>query len=318
MIILLEKKYKDNNIAKNIIKHYKNAKVLEIDNYKNIFDKNIFWGIEKTLIIAWVNNAIIEAPDSYWYEWKWFFIKNSLNCIYNCKYCYLKWSFKNNINVIFVNYNDIKKQIIDITNKYKNEKLYFYSSDYSDNLAIDNLTSFTSEFIPFFWKFSNDVNLEIRTKSVNINNLYNLSVTENTEISFSLNPNSVISEYEDKTPSLDLRVKAINKLIKDWWKVGIRFVPLLEVANYKEIYLDFLLLLKSNIDFNNINSFFIGWLLYTNNDYNKLLIKEPNFDILYKLSHDNNWFYKSDLNVRQWFYMKFQEIIWRKCYKCFD
>jgi hypothetical protein len=41
MIIYLEKKYKDNKIAKNIINLYKNSEILEIDNYKNIFDKNI-------------------------------------------------------------------------------------------------------------------------------------------------------------------------------------------------------------------------------------------------------------------------------------
>jgi len=41
MIIYLEKKLKDNKIAKNIISKFFSAEVLEIDNYKNIFDKNI-------------------------------------------------------------------------------------------------------------------------------------------------------------------------------------------------------------------------------------------------------------------------------------
>jgi hypothetical protein len=41
MIIYLEKQYKNNKIVKNILSYYKNARVLEIDNYKNIFDKNI-------------------------------------------------------------------------------------------------------------------------------------------------------------------------------------------------------------------------------------------------------------------------------------
>jgi hypothetical protein len=52
MIIYLEKKYKDNKIAKNIINSYKDAEVLEIDNYKNIFDKNIPYRTEKSIIIA--------------------------------------------------------------------------------------------------------------------------------------------------------------------------------------------------------------------------------------------------------------------------
>jgi hypothetical protein len=62
----------------------------------------------------------------------------------------------------------MKKQILDVVKKRKDDKTYwFYTSDYSDNLAIDNLTNFTLEFVPFFDSFEN-VKAEIRTKSVNI------------------------------------------------------------------------------------------------------------------------------------------------------
>jgi len=53
--------------------------------------------------------------------------------------------------VFFVNYRHIKKQIKEVLLENKrNDTVWFYSSDYSDNLATDHITNFTHEFIPFF------------------------------------------------------------------------------------------------------------------------------------------------------------------------
>lgn len=319
MIIYLEKKYKDNKIAKNIISFYKDAEVLEIDNYKNIFDKNISYITEKSIIIAWVNNSILEAPVWYGHAWKWYFLKNSLNCIFDCKYCYLKWAFKNDIPVFFVNYDEMKAQILEkVDKRQNNEVIWFYSSDYSDNLATDNLTSFTSEFIPFFDELEN-VKMEIRTKSVNIKNLLSLKPSKNIEIAFSLNPSEIISKYELKTPLLDMRIDAINKLINAWWQVWIRFLPLLEIENYKEIYEKFLIEVAKKIDFSKVYSVFIGWLLYTKEDYNKMLKKEPHLDILYKLEDSKDGFVRENREVRDYFYNLFDGLIKeQKCNRCLD
>jgi hypothetical protein len=67
-----------------------------------------------------------------------------------------------------VNYDDIKSQILDkIKERKDNKTIWFYTSDYSDNLATDNLTNFCEEFVPFFDSLKN-VKTENRTKSINI------------------------------------------------------------------------------------------------------------------------------------------------------
>lgn len=359
MIIYIEKNLRDNKIAKNIISFYKDADVLEIDNYKNIFDKNIPYKTEKSIIIAWVNNAILEAPVWYGHAWIWYFLKNSLNCIFDCKYCYLKWAFKNDLPVFFVNYEEMKKQILEKLSEIrwsisKNEEIrernffskwdylnnvseweknisdkefqssldietiWFYSSDYSDNLSTDNLTSFSSEFIPFFDSLEN-VKMEIRTKSINIKNLLSQKHSKNIEIAFSLNPSEVISKYELKTPGLDMRIEAINKLIEAWWQVWIRFLPLLEIENYKEIYEKFLKEVTKKIDFSKVYSVFIWWLLYTKEDYNKMLKKEPYLDVLYKLEDSKDGFVREKREVRDYFYNLFDWLIRdQKCNRCLD
>lgn len=321
MLLYIEKKLLDNNITKNILSLNKNSEILLIDNYKNIFDKPIAWSIEKSLIIWSVNNAIMEAPDLYWHNWWGFFLKNSLNCIYDCSYCYLKWAFKNDIPVLFVNYDDIKVQILNTIKKFritnKNDTIRFYSSDYSDNLATDNLSKFCDEFIPFFDTLDN-VKMEIRTKSANINSLLKLKPSKNTEIAFSLNPEEIINKYELKTVSLDLRIACINKLLDKWWNVWIRFLPLLEVNDYKNIHISFLEYITSKINFNLIYSVFISWLLYTKKDYNKILEKKPYLDILYKIEDSNDWFVREKREVRDFFYNLFDEYINVKCNRCLD
>jgi len=85
--------------------------------------------------------------------------------------------------------------------------------------------NFNQSFIPFFEKFPN-VLMESRTKSSNIKPLLSLKNEtlrhlnnetmrsfQNTEISFSLNPQSIIDSFEHKTSSLDQRINSINTLL---------------------------------------------------------------------------------------------------------
>jgi len=317
MLIYIEKEQLNNEITQNILSKYGESEILVIDNYKNIFDKNIYWETEKSIIVAWIKNALLQAPFWYWHKWKWFFIKNSLNCVYDCSYCFLKWAFKNEFLTFFVNYKHIKNEILNEISKNPDKSYWFYSSDYSDNLATDNLTNFTNEFIPFFDKLEN-AKMEIRTKSSNIWNLLKLKPSKNTEIAFSLNPKEIIESYENLTTDLDKRIESINKLIETWWQVGIRFMPLLEVENYQKIYRDFLEYVIKRIDFSKIYSVFIWWLMYTYNDYNKILQKQPYLDILYTLQKNKDWFYKENFFVREWFYNLFWELLWNKCNICLD
>lgn len=64
MIIYIEKQAKIYPRAQDILSKFHKAQVIEIDNYKNIFDKNTASLKEKkSIIIAKLNSpAILEAP----------------------------------------------------------------------------------------------------------------------------------------------------------------------------------------------------------------------------------------------------------------
>ena len=318
MLIYYERSVINLARTKDIFKKYKNAELLEIGNYKNIFDKKLSGQPQNSIVLASVNNAISKAPPLYGHPWWGYFFKNSLNCVYDCSYCYLKWAFKNEQNVFFLNYEDIKQQITKTIWESKNEVNWFYSSDYSDNLATDSITDFCHEFIPFF-ALQKHAKMEIRTKSTNIQSMLNLTPTNNVEIAFSLNPAEVIAEHEKLTSSLEKRIHAINTLINAWWQVGIRFIPLIECENYERVYNEFLDYILQNIDIDAIYSVFIGWLLYTHDDYNEILKKQPYLKILHDLEKWNDGYYRESQKMRKFFYMLFQEKLWKNtCNLCLD
>ena len=322
MILYIERKYADNPLAQNIAKQYPNASLLLVDNYKNIFDLSLAGTTDKTLIIAGLNNALSEAPKWYGHAGHGFFFKNSLNCIYDCSYCYLRGSFKNNTNVFFVNYEHIQQQITDkiatVRATDPDTPIWFYSSDYSDNLATDALTQFSKHFIPFFEQFEN-VFMEIRTKSTHIAPLLEHKNIKNTEIAFSLNPSEVVEKYEFLTPRLDTRIDAIQQLMDAGYHVGIRFMPLLEIPNYQQIYTDFLEHISKKIEFSQLYSVFIGWLLYTKQDYNRVFKKDPQLDILHTLSDSWDGYYRESPEVREYFYTLFESYMKNaNCNRCLE
>lgn len=323
MILYIEKQAKNYQQTQKIIDRFPKAQIIEIDHYKNIFDKNTAWLQEnKSIIIAKLTSpAITPAPDWYGHTKQAYFFKTSLGCIYDCSYCFLKGAFKTEHMVFFVNYDDIKEQISDKIWELKTsgitEEIWFYSSDYSDIQGMDMISWFNMEFIDFFEQFEN-VKMEIRTKSGNMKSLLELWYTpKNTEIALSLNPQKLIERYETGTSSLSMRVKAINTLIEKDWKVGIRLLPLLPVRDYKTIYQDFFRELKDEIDISQISSSFASGLLYTKRDYNTMLKKYPSLDILHYLNLEDDDFYRESREVRNTFY-SMTKALDQKCILCLE
>lgn len=331
MILYIEKDTINYPQTQKILSLFPDADKIYIKNYKNIFDKSIPLHQEKSIIIAKLTwSAIWKTPDNYGHTPNTYFFKTSLNCVFDCSYCYLKGAFKNNIQVYFVNYDDIKKQINEVIKKEQNPPnplnkgdlkeqvpIRFYSSDYSDILWSNKISNFLEEFVPFFENFEN-VMMEVRTKSTNIQEILDLwFIPKNTEFAFSLNPDELIKKYEKWTPSLDDRIKAINKLLELNYKVGLRFLPLLPVKNYENIYKEFIDYVKNSIDIKKIHSSFASGLLYTKEDYNNILKKYPNLDILYRLKLEKDWFVRCDRDMRNFFYNLFKDLD-ENCMICMD
>ncbi len=286
MLIYYESKIKNLPLAQQIFEDFWNSEKIEIQHYKNLFDSKIWnYTIEPLIILAKQEHiTILPTPENYWFPWKSFFFKPSLNCFFNCKYCYLQWTFKNRFPVFFLNYEDMQKEIINKIKKERqswfNDQLTFYASNYADLLATENISHFHKNFLPFCESLPNNVLIETRTKSANINTLLNYtenlkwkSPTQKIEIAFSLSPRIIAKKYELWTATLDEKIEAINKLIEKWFRIWLRFLPLLPIKNFHQIYSGFLDEVINKINTNKIASITIAPLIFNQWDYNVLTKK---------------------------------------------
>ncbi len=314
MLIYLEQHAKEYPLTKKILSRFSDSSVVEIQHYKNVFDKKIGYPTEKCLILAKSDRLkLFPVPENYGYpDCKAFFFVTQLNCIFDCAYCYLKGAFKNDFPVIFVNYSDIqeelRRKIIELRDEWYKGKIVFYASNYSDLVGMESLSWFHQSFIPFFEQFDN-VLMETRTKSGNIQSLLDLDIIpQNTEIAFSLNPQAIIESYEHWSSSLKSRISAIKTLQAKWWKVGLRFLPLLPVPGYVEIYEQFLRELCQEIDINNVNSIFLATLIYNKQDWITIQKKESEFKLLKDLEVDEDGLVRvsaTDREVFDWLFRKY-------------
>ena len=289
MLIYYESKIKDLPLTHQIFEQFKNSEKIEIQHYKNLFDAKIWnYKTEPLIILAKQEHiAILPTPENYWFPWKSFFFKPSLNCFFNCKYCYLQWTFRNRFPVFFLNYEDMQKEIINQIQKERkswfDDQITFYASNYADLLATESISHFHENFLPFCETLPDNVLIETRTKSANIaplldyaKNLNWNSPTQKMEIAFSLSPRIIAEKYELWTAMLDEKLNAINQLLEKWFRVGLRFLPLLPVENFQQIYSDFLDEIINEIDINKISSIAIAPLIFNQWDYNVLIKKYQN------------------------------------------
>ena len=286
MLIYYETKVKNFSITKQIFENFWNSEKVEIQHYKNLFDINIWnYKTQPFIILAKQEHiAILPTPENYWFPWKSFFFKPGLNCFFNCKYCYLQWTFKNRFPVFFLNYEDMQKEISNQIEKERNNwfngQITFYASNYTDLLATENISHFHEKFLPFCESLPDDVLIETRTKSNNITTLLNYaknlkwnSPTQKMEIAFSLSPRTIAQNYELWTATLDQKIESINRLLEIWFRVWLRFLPLLPVDNFQQIYSDFLDEVIDKLNINKVASIAIAPLIFNQWDYNVLIRK---------------------------------------------
>ena len=112
---------------------------------------------------------------------------------------------------------------------------WFHAGEFSDSLALANLTGELEEYFDFFAKNLN-AKLELRSKSTNITPLLKLKPSQNIIISFSLSSESAAKEFDHKCPAISKRLEAIKKLVQHGYKIGIHFDPIIYSDNFEEDY----------------------------------------------------------------------------------
>lgn len=164
-----------------------------------------------------------------------YYFSHVLNCLYDCRYCFLQGMYQSAHYVLFVNYEDFQGAIRQACQATPNEPVHFFSGYDCDSLALEPVTRFAGHFLPFFADLPNAW-LELRTKSTQIRSLLGRPPMPRCVVAFSLSPHDVAVKTEAKAPSLERRLDALCKCQEHGWLIGLRFDPLLYQQDYRQHY----------------------------------------------------------------------------------
>jgi spore photoproduct lyase len=162
-------------------------------------------------------------------------VEPMLNCIYDCRFCYLQGRFRSAAYAIFVNYEDFLEAMDETLQAAPGEDVWFFPGVDCDTLALEPVARLARSFLPFFAERPRAF-LELRTKSTQVKELLDREPLANCITAFSLVPADFNLELEHQTPALESRLAAARRLQEAGWPVGLRFDPLLWREDWKEQY----------------------------------------------------------------------------------
>lgn len=285
--LYIEDKIKTHPLTKSLQKRFETLPHIACTNYKEIFNlKSQNFSLQKeapAIILAEKQHQFLYTiPKDYGIgDQENYYFSHALNCLYDCRYCFLQGMFRSANLVIFVNFDDFKQSIKETVERNSKPTTFFSGYD-CDSLALEPITHFAQDFLPFFDTLPN-ATLEIRTKSTNIQPFLNYKkVLDNVVIAYSLSPKEVVTALEHKTARLHQRIKCLQKLQTMGWKIGLRFDPIIYTENFTTTYRKFFDEVFAHLNVDSIHSITLGPFRAPKTLYKtmqKLHPKEPLFTL---------------------------------------
>ena len=204
-------------------------------------------------------NFLQETPEGFGFPGtRSLSFSHMLNCIYDCRYCFLQGMYRSANYVVFVNFEDFQWEIESrIRGARGGLPLCFFSGYDCDSLALEPVTHFAAIFVPFFARFPEAL-LELRTKSTQIKSLLDLDAPQNVVVAWSFTPEEVAEAVEHLTPSVDRRLRAMCRLAERGWRLGLRFDPLIYDESYRERYRNLFAQVFSTVPVASLHSVSLG------------------------------------------------------------
>lgn len=219
-------------------------------------------------------NAVLPTPTGYSIGYsRNFYFSHILNCLYDCRYCFLQGMYRSANYVHFVN-DDWFKSGIDQNRSSDGTETCFFSGYDCDSLAMEGITGFAERFIPFF-SSRPDAILELRTKSINTGILERSDPVPNIIVAYTLTPEVIARETEHGAPSFALRLKRIQSLTRQGWSVGLRLDPLIPWPGFKNIYSEMVAQILNLIDPAKIHSVTLGAMRFPKAMHERILQLYP-------------------------------------------
>ena len=248
--IYFEKEIENYPLGKELIDKYKDIPKIEIENHNAIEEmrkkenkefgnmkRNLIIGVRKTHKFV-ENHKVSDYLVPY----------TSSGCTASCLYCYLVCNYNKCAYLrLFVNREQMLEKIVKTS--LKSEKELTFEIGSNSDLILEN--TITNNLV---WTIENFKNTEkgkitFPTKFDMVEPILPLEHKGKIIVRMSVNPEEIINRVEFGTSRLQGRIEAINKLKEAGYQIGILIAPVIFVENWKELYLQLIQRLESELSF---------------------------------------------------------------------
>lgn len=241
--ILIEKSVRGAEWTDNFVKKFLDVEIVEIkditEGFKNVAStshKNRYNLRRDHIFLTKTKSTFIKiCPCTKGCRRCGYWILNvGFGCPMDCSYCYLQ-TYSNAPGIILpANIEDYYEHIESFDRKLK-QKIRIGTGEFTDSLAFDEYTAYSTKLVPFFRNMKNLV-LELKTKMDSIDNVLNAEPNDNVVISWSVNTEKMAQKYEKGAPKIKDRVEAALLAARRGYKIGFHFDPLIWYDGWKDEY----------------------------------------------------------------------------------
>lgn len=290
--LYIEKSIQSHPRVLEILARFGDAEIILCDRYGEIFNpKSQNFRLQKqhpALILAEKHERhVLPAPEGYGLgSDNNFYFSHMLNCVYDCRYCFLQGMYQSAHYVVFVNYEDFTDAIVKISAPLKHQSPWFFSGYDCDSLAFEPVTGFMQHCLDIF-ENQPQAWLEIRTKSTQVRALLNRNPLDNVVVAFSFTPDDFSRRFETGVPNMDKRIRAMQLLQSKGWKIGLRFDPVMAYSGWQVSYRKLFEGLFASLDHDLIHSVSLGEFRMPRGFFKKIKKLYPE-EPLYNLDMDDS------------------------------
>ena len=266
--IFVDKKSLDFPLAEKILQKTAHTPFEVVENIQSVMTSNhadkdpVSKGKSMLLITSQKGDFVKPCPCTPGYiGCNYFIINLDLNCPMDCSYCILQHYLTNPFITVHVNKLDLWNQLDEFLSNYRNRRLRLGTGELGDSLALDHLTENSLELISYF-RSKTSVLFELKTKTVNIKNLFSVEPADNIIISWSLNSEKIAQTEEMGAPPVHRRIEAAQNIAKRGFRVGFHFDPIILHPGWEEGYAEIINLLFASIEPNQIAWISLGSLRF--------------------------------------------------------
>jgi len=158
------------------------------------------------------------------------------NCPMDCSYCFLQEFIADNPAFqVYANFTDSFDELDRLAGNARGRSFRVGTGDLADSLAFDSITGISRDLIDFFAAREN-LTLELKTKTDEIENLLAVDPRGRVIVSWTLSPDAVYRSSEHLTASPTARIAAARAVLDAGYGVAFHFDPLIAYPGAERDY----------------------------------------------------------------------------------